>query len=399
MKRRMRGMIVLAAALLAVLLLLTGAMASTLAEAAAALDTAEETFATVIEIQKYGNLILSIPGSELLALGFDYGDIVDVTIGGRVYEMPVGSGFNDVDQGSMICRVVVKAYPAEDYTVLAINMGDMATATGIATQEKTDADPGYVWRLNAGVSEPVAVSIAMKEPGGYYDQWVIHQLTRSDDRADYPDLTDAAFANFRAIEVGDIAPGRLFRSSSPIDPDINRNACADAAAEAAGIKTIVNLTDSDEAMRETEGFDGSYYSGQDILALGLGMDFTTDDFRAGLAEGMRFIAARKGPYLIHCLHGKDRTGFVAAILECLMGASEEEVVSDYMETFRNFYRVEPGTEQYDIVADSNIRRTLCAAFGLESLAGADLRARAEAYLKGIGLSPDEIDAVRDNLSE
>ena len=82
-----------------------------------------------------------------------------------------------------------------------------------------------------------------------------------------------------------------------------------------------------------------------------------------------------------------------------MGASEEEVVSDYMETFRNFYRVEPGTEQYDIVADSNIRRTLCAAFGLESLAGADLRARAEAYLKGIGLSPDEIDAVRDNLSE
>ena len=69
---------------------------------------AEETEADVTEIQKYGNLVLSLKGSELLEAGYTYGDITTVTINGNEYEMPVGSNYSDVDQGSMICRVVIK---------------------------------------------------------------------------------------------------------------------------------------------------------------------------------------------------------------------------------------------------------------------------------------------------
>ena len=129
------------------------------------------------------------------------------------------------------------------------------------------------------------------------------------------------------------------------------------------------------------------------------MDFAAEDFRAGLAKGLRFIGTQEGPYLVHCNEGKDRAGFVSAILECLMGAAEEEIVADYMVTFYNYYGVEPGTEQYEIVANSNIRKSLCTAFGLASLEGADLRLCAEAYLAGIGLTQAEINSLRANLAK
>ena len=46
------------------------------------------------------------------------------------------------------------------------------------------------------------------------------------------------------ISTTGIGYGTLYRSSSPVNPEISRNAYADAAIEAAGIKTVVNLADS-----------------------------------------------------------------------------------------------------------------------------------------------------------
>ncbi|MBR4711298.1 MAG: tyrosine-protein phosphatase [Clostridia bacterium] len=365
--------------------------------AAAAL--AEDAPITVTEIQKYGNLVLSVSGSDLLAQGYTWGDIVDVTINGQTFEMPVGSNYSDVDQGSMICRVVIKEDLGEDYVILAINMGDLATTAGIATKEKTEADPGYVWHYNEGVEEPATVAFAMKEQAGYYDQWVIHQLVRSENREDYPELSDAEYANFRAVKAGKVGEGKLYRSSSPVNPEINRNKEADAAASEAGVKTFVNLADNEETMKGYEGFAESYYSAQNIIALNLGVDFAADEFKAGLAEGFRFIATHEGPYLVHCTEGKDRAGFTAAVLESLMGASAEEIVADYMVTYFNYYGVQPGTEQYDVIANSNIRKSLAAAFGLETIDGADLEAAAGAYLLSIGMTQEEIDAVKANLGE
>ncbi len=360
---------------------------------------AEEQAVTVAEIQKYGNLVLSLKGSEFLARGFAYGDVVTVSFNGQDFVMPVGSNYSDVDQGSMICRVVIKEETGEDAVILAINMGDLATASGIATKEKTEQEPGYVWHMNEGVEAPVTVTFAMKEQGGYYDRWVVNQLVRSEKREDYPDLSDEAYANFRGITMGSIAAGRLYRSSSPVNPEINRNKEADAAAAAAGVKTFINLADSKETLLGYEGFGESYYSTQSVIALNLGTDFAAEDFRAGLAEGFRFIASNDGPYLVHCTEGKDRAGFVSAVLECLMGATADEVTADYMVTYFNYYGVQPGTEQYEIIAGANIRKTLATAFGIESLDGADLAKAAEEYLLGIGLTQQEIDALRAALAE
>ena len=363
----------------------------------ACLPALAEEEITVSDIQKYGNLVLSLKGTELLNRGFAYGDVITVTLPGAQYDMPVGSNYSDVDQGSMICRVVVKPDTGEDTVILAINMGDLATAAGLAAKEKTEADPGYIWHLNAGVPSPIPVTITMKEQGGYYEEYVMHQMVRSEAREDYPHLSDEAFANFREVATTGMAEGRLYRSSSPVNPEISRNLPADRAAQAAGVKTFINLADNEEVMRAYPGFTDSYYSTQTILPLNLGVDFTAADFRAGLAAGVRFIAAHEGPYLVHCNEGKDRAGFVSAILECLMGASAEEVTADYMVTFYNYYNVEPGTAQYDVIAASNIRKSLATAFGIADIDQADLTAEAEQYLLEIGVSAEDIAAVRAHL--
>ena len=343
---------------------------------------------TVTEIQKYGNLVLSLPGTAFLEMGYACGDIVTVTINGTDYDMPVGSNYADVDQGSMICRVVVKEESGEDDIILAINMGDLATATGIAVKENVEAAPGYVWHYR--VEEPVAVTIAMKEQGGYYDQYVMHQLTRSENREDYPDLTDGQYANFREVTAGHISAGKLYRSSSPVNPEINRN----KEAAAVGVKTFINLADNEETMKAYEGFADSYYAGQNVICLNLGMDFSADEIKAGLAEGLRFIAANEPPFLVHCNEGKDRAGFTCAVLEALMSATPEEITADYMTTYYNYYGVQPGTEQYDVIAASNIQKSLASAFHMaDFFEGGDLQAAAVAYMAEIGLSSEEYGAV------
>ena len=70
-----------------------------------------------------------------------------------------------------------------------------------------------------------------------------------------------------------------------------------------------------------------------------------------------------------------------------------------MVTFYNYYGVQPGTEQYDVIANSNICKSLAAAFGISDIREADLQAEAEAYLLEIGLSADEIAQIRANLGE
>ena len=141
-------------------------------------------------------------------------------------------------------------------------------------------------------------------------------------------------------------------------------------------------------------------TGCDIIALDMSMDLSSEDFRQKLARGYRFLASHEGPYLIHCNEGKDRTGYAAAILECLMGADAEEVIEDYMLTYCNFYGIEPGSEQYEEIADKNIVANLEKTFRISSIRDkdADLQGCAEAYLKEIGLSGEEISTLKERLS-
>ena len=358
---------------------------------------AEAPQAYVESITKYGNLVLSIPGSAFLDMGYAFGDIVTVDLAGRMYEMPVCSDYSEVGQGELVCRVEIKPELGDDNVVLAINMGDLAASSGLAVREKIEADPGFLWHYTEGVPDPVPVLFSLSEKNGYQGSRLTRLLVRSQERSDYPLLTDEEFANFRSVSTTGMRPMTLYRSSSPIDPVISRSREAAAAAEAAGIKTIINLSDTEEMMQEQPGYADSYYSRQNVLPLNLTIELSGEDFRAGFARAARFMLAHDGPYLIHCTHGKDRTGFMCAVLECLTGAALDEVVQDYMLTYGLFYNVIPMTEAYSIIAENNILAILSDAFETDDLLHLDLVSAAEDYLLNIGLTSDELSALRERL--
>ena len=195
------------------------------------------------------------------------------------------------------------------------------------------------------------------------------------------------------VHTTGIGEDRLYRSTTPIGPSMGRNTYADAACRKAGIRTVLNLTDMPEDMAYYAGYADTYYAGLSIHAEELETDFFCDHFRDGEAAVLRYMAENEGPYLVHCVEGKDRTGFICAVLEALCGASVDEIVEDYMLSYVNFYGVTKEDERYEAIAELNIKASLCTAFMLENLENADLGEAAHRYVAGLGLSEGEIDAV------
>lgn len=359
--------------------------------------------ATILEISKYGNIVLSISPDSMKELGYEPADVVLVKIGNAEMEMPIGTSYSDADSGEPLCCWKTSASKGVEEVVLAINGGNLTKELGIAEYEKIEEAPGFTWHLVGGLEQPVTVSISMAARQGYAEEYQMHQLggTRSNKRADYPGLSDEEYANFRAVETTGMGVGTLYRSSSPLRPAYNRNAEADTALQNAQIRTVMNMADSEKAIRSYPDYILTHYSDCDIIALDMKIDLASEEFRAALADGFRYLASHEGPYLIHCHEGKDRTGFACGILECLMGASADEVVEDYMITYYNFYGIGPDSEQYEQIADSNIRASLADAFGIDAIDGdaVDLAAEAEEYLLEIGMSSEEIQALKTQLAQ
>ena len=355
---------------------------------------------SVSDIQKYGNLVLSITKSDMDSIGAEYGDVFTISFGDQVLQAPYCTSYSDVDLGNLVLR------NDGDVMILAINMGDFASTYGIATKV-TNPDKTYEWVFEEGKKlEDITLSLVLSGKGEYRDQYLIHQLSRTNDRNDYS--SDAVFANFREIIGGNLGDGALYRSSSPVNNEIGRAMYADELAEENNINTVMNLADSSDAVEgyfKEEGFASPYYKslyekGQ-VIALNMGVSFKTREFQAALVEGLTFLSNNEGPYLVHCNEGKDRAGFTSALLSALMGLSYDEIAADYMTSYENYYHVEKGTEQYEAVKRSNIDSMLSFIAGVEAdnLSSVDLSAKAEEFLLAIGMEKANIDTLKSKLSK
>ncbi len=87
------------------------------------------------------------------------------------------------------------------------------------------------------------------------------------------------------------------------------------------------------------------------------------------------------PIYMHCTLGRDRTGTVCLILGALLGMEEQDLIKEY--GLSALY--------YDDVDYANAHQVLGK---LKAYEGANLAAKAENYLKSIGVTQDEIDAIR-----
>ena len=363
-------------------------------------EEAKTLDSSVKDIQKYGNLVLSITKSDMDSIGAEYGDVFTVDLGDQVLEAPYCTSYSDVEIGDLVL------INDGDGIILAINMGDFASSYGIATKV-SNPDKTYQWVFEEGKKlEDITLSLILTGKGEYRDQYLIHQLSRTNEREDYS--SDAVFANFREIEGGNLGSGALFRSSSPVNNEIGRAKYADELVSLNNIKSVMNLADSRETIEgyfKEEDFASPYYKSLyengEVIALNMGVSFKTREFQNGLVEGLTFLSKNEGPYLVHCNEGKDRAGFTSALLSALMGLTYDEIASDYMTSYENYYHVEKGTEQYEAVKRSNIDSMLSFIAGVETkdLENVDLSVKAEEFLIAIGMEKVDIDTLKSKLSK
>jgi protein-tyrosine phosphatase len=123
-------------------------------------------------------------------------------------------------------------------------------------------------------------------------------------------------------------------------------------------------------------------------------------FRSNVAAAVRAVAnAPEGGIVIHCAGGKDRTGLLAAFLLHLAGVGDDEIAADYALSEE---RLRPRHEAWLEAAETEeelerLRRI--AQTPAASMAGvfAELERRyggVEAYLRGAGVTDEELELVR-----
>ena len=133
------------------------------------------------------------------------------------------------------------------------------------------------------------------------------------------------------------------------------------------------------------------------------MNYLSDDFGMKIVQGFNLMAEKEGPYLIHCTEGKDRTGFVAMLIEALAKASYEEIEADYMKTYANYYRIDKSNdkEKYQIILERNLDGMI--AFMVNDAGidfkNCDLSIYAENYLQRCGMSEEQIQTLKERLME
>ena len=346
-------------------------------------QTAAELTTAVLSTEhelKFGGAYICISIEDFCALGFAYGDSVDIAFsnGHRVEDVPFYNGYYGRTGEVLLC-----AYPGYPYVKACINNGG-----DLFEQEELD--------------EGCTAVITLHTAGKYRSIQDALSLVYTTERSDYG--SDEIFANFRPMEVGGLKTGTFYRSASPCDNEYGRAECVDALCRQAGIAYCIDLAENKEELASCYGngeghcpYWQSLYAAGKVLPLDMSMNYRNEVFAAAVVRGMESILQEEGPYLIHCLEGKDRTGVFCFVLEALAGASYEELRDDYMETFVNYYGLDPQSQSYAAVINyrfDDIALYFSGAEDVSEIKTAALGAGAEKYLTMGGMSAEKLAALK-----
>lgn len=324
---------------------------------------------------EFGAAMLDFTEADMTQAGFALGDVITITVDSKEIEMPCYDGFY-TRNGEFLC-VAYPTYPSICFT--ANNTGLPKEFTGL---------------------EGHAVVVRMKEKGGSLDVQTALSMKYTYNREDYGDFSDAEFANARAVRAGNIASGVLHRSSSPFCDDINRAGYVSKYLEDASVKTVLNLADTEEKMLtyDMPPYSRSLWDKGDVILCPLKADPTAEDYNNRLIEALKELPSRPAPYVVHCMEGKDRTGYVCALLEGLCGASYDEIVEDYLITYDNYYRINPAKNPDLCNTLVSLRLNTCLMYyaGVSDearLPETDFAKSFSDYLLSHGMSSQQLDAL------
>ena len=334
---------------------------------------------------KFGGVYFDKTIEEFNALGFEYGDSVNIAFsnGKTLEDIPYYNGYY-VDIG----EAVLVAYPGYPYIDAMINYGDDLY-------------------LALELDENCTADITLCERGKYLAVQKARDIQYSDEQGEQSDIV---FANFRAVNMGDLKKDVLYRSASPCNDEHNRASVTDRLAAEAKIGFMLNLSDNESDILgfiAAETFDSPYFlslftSGK-VAPLGLSANFKSESFGEKLAQGLEAVAQSEGPVLIHCVEGKDRTGYVLMLLEALCGATYGEIVDDYMLTYDNYYGINKTSdpERYNIIKEKNLDVMISYMTGTPAEDGfenVDLAKSARALLIKTGMTEDSVNRLYSRLT-
>ena len=217
---------------------------------------------------------------------------------------------------------------------------------------------------------------------------------------------DEARGNFRNVHAGRIGRNNLFRSQHPGNGTW-RALRANQLAEENGIRTVLNLSDSKTKLEKylnkyivgSSYYYKTLYKRGRVFTAGLSLTHKSPSYRHQVAAAFRFMTKNKGPYLVHCEVGRDRTGLVILLLESLMGVPYGYMVNDYAQTYLNTTYDSPATAKQKAV--SHVNSELMYISGQKSITDwskVNLNRYAVLYLKMGGMTDSEISLLRKNLS-
>lgn len=346
--------------------------------------------------QEFGGAYIDVSIPDFNKLGFKYGDSLDLVFSNGVNYKDIGyySGYY-VPAG----QELVVAYPGYDYVKFCINYGD-----DVYTMNNFDKD--------------TKVTIKVNQIGKYLGIEETLSISYSDDPNDYQEgITQ--FANFREITVGNVKENTLYRGASPIDNRRHRASTVDTLLRENNIQydidladkatlsgSYVSMDDRGGLLTASEFVIGDYFQElldeNKVILLGMAAAYKADEFSLKMKTMFESILENDGPYYIHCLEGKDRTGFVCMVIEALLGATYEEIVDDYFITYHNYYGIEKGSDKYEVIKSIHIDEMIRYVFDFQestNLLGANYYSKANEYLLHIGLTQDQINAVQTKLSK
>ncbi|MBR3356579.1 MAG: tyrosine-protein phosphatase [Solobacterium sp.] len=255
----------------------------------------------------------------------------------------------------------------------------------------------------AGLDESVTASVTLNEKGKYMAVMEERSLEQLTDRDAFD--SDEIFANFRSLKGGRLKEDFIYRGSSPIDNTYERAAYAEKLIEKAGIQLILNLSDSEESLKEriasaessVDYYVRLYEDGR-VLLPQLTISYSSPEMKKKTADLLRTMTTFKGPYFMHCALGKDRTGFVSLLLEMLAGAEYQEMLDDYMLSYDSFYHVTKISDpaKYDMIRNEYFDVLIRHIVKDETVdpVTADLVPYAEQYLREGGMSKADLDFLK-----
>jgi hypothetical protein len=329
---------------------------------------------------EFDGAMLDFTEEDMTKAGFTLGDMICLTIDNKEYVVPYYDGYY-TRNGDYLC-VAYPGYPSICFT--ATNIGLPLELRGL---------------------EGHSVTVRMKEKGGCLDVQTAMSMEYSNDRNEYPTLSDAEFANARTVNVGNIASGILYRSSTPFTNASNRATYVSEYLESEKVKTVLNLTDTEEKMLtyDMPPYSRTLWEGGNVILCPLKADPTAEDYNNRLIAALKELPSHPAPYVVHCMEGKDRTGYACALLEGLCGATYEEMVADYLITYDNYYQITPENDRDVCNTLISLKLNPCLMYyaGVSDeaqLANIDYAKAFSDYLLSHGMSQQQLDALVQALT-